>query len=1610
MSESQTTENKPSRLDKLRETRSNWIDLTAAGMRLLLAYHEKTPQPRAVIEGGDKMPEVMNKIGFEPLGNGYYILNAKTIPTQTLLKEIPGARAIQNQRLGDHLLDLTAFDVSGDASNAEVAKTFANAAGELIGYNKGGHPIFQDADGRRYFEITTSKIYEDAAAASVPSYYLRAGDENLLAGCAEGFLRTIRHQPGEPISDVDHFVRIIGIPRSQRGDFVSAVSAAIGREVLKDPAPGRGEKPLLSDRYHNAGELVALARAHGADIATNPQSTILVRRLIGLDKDLRGESVACVGEPSGMFEKLLPQSGVRIGVSPAEAGLCAIFASSPSEAERLLSDRPAQSKTVCAVPVEGIAAARAFAEGVAENSLIEAAAYLDEGAGGPALVMSLVAVEPQDAEWDLAELDSPASAWTWAATVANDRSHAIEKLKSGLATDEDFQAAGAFVADNAYQARYASASRIGEPTSLVPKELAAAMRVALDRIVSNYGSVDEKVARECGYDPSELGKYFAPEQVDGIALMINAEERGRGAVCGDGTGAGKGRQIMAMVRRAVLRGQRCLVFSESAANLSDLMRDAKHIGSLDLVKPLVVNDEKLIDEDTKKEFATLDRSILDAAIERNEWPEGVQVVMTTYSQFNRSPEDSEKAKWLRSIVDDSVTLVGDEIHNAASLSSNVSENYSFIKENAGAVISASATHAKEARNLAFYKEIFPSDIDIPELLAMMVKGGEPFQEVVSDMLAADGVFFRRETDLSEIDFEQLVDTDGLDENREIADKLSVIASEITALSEEIAPLAEARAERVRTTAIGSALYHVTRLLNAALLAPFLADRAVEALKAGEKPAFMLENTVGQLLEEARMADGSEPTFRHVLRRVLDQIVASGDKDGPDRMIALMPPETRAAYDGVVALIDDFPPIPASIIDTIKRRVRAAGYTVGEITGRSLEVNDDGVVVPRRERNKAVIKNAFNSGELDVVVMNATGATGMDLHAGRRFKDRRRRVLYEVQGPKDVLKQIQGYGRFSRRDQETAPRIVFGASGLPFEARLAAMRNRKLRRLSANVQSNRNNTYLVGNIPDLLNPVGDAVITRYAEVRPDLLRRLCLVDRYESRTKLVDVADGSTGFKLDPEKSTELMTEEDAARERREETSAARNGERGDETRTANEFLSRLALLPCREQERILRELTAEYEMQIAELDSLGANPLRPREFEGIVTVGKTKLFEGSLDTGANSAFEAPMYLMEANVERHVDPMPSSVLIDELDRATAVYEEVVTRIDTVVRNRERYLASYLQDGHISVADAMAKGDKRIVSMVTDIEQLKQAIDAFVPGRQISFIDADGIARPAIIAGIELPWEGSEHLINSYRMKIAIPGMEKLKEYGVETILRNNGVGSIDRASGKLEIRTEDGLHGNKYDDIIGMFDNAGRKRHERATFLVGNVFRAVRYATQFRLGSLVSFVDAAGRRHRGVHINRQAEKRLSQIAVRIEGIDQAKKALSRGIEINSSPTGSGRNLIITPVSDGHYDVTLPEPYVRRGVRQWPSEEYRSLYENMVSSRIDPEIAEREQMSKAAIRKAERPRATVPAAELDALLAVVVDAGFRTFYVHPKHRKEVEHEEAEEMRWNPQEARA
>src|SRR5690606_16870688 len=114
-------------------------------------------------------------------------------------------------------------------------------------------------------------------------------------------------------------------------------------------------------------------------------------------------------------------------------------------------------------------------------------------------------------------------------------------------------------------------------------------------------------------------------------------------------------------------------------------------------------------------------------------------------------------------------------------------------------------------------------------------------------------------------------------------------------------------------------------------------------------------------------------------------------------------------------------------DDVRDRVEAAGrqlaeagqierpWIADEISARSTRVVDGRyAAMPPRDRNETISR--FNSGAVDMLVITKAGSTGISLHASTRFKDRRRRMLIELEIPSNVVERIQFWGRVIRRGQ------------------------------------------------------------------------------------------------------------------------------------------------------------------------------------------------------------------------------------------------------------------------------------------------------------------------------------------------------------------------------------------------------------------------------------------------------------------------------------------------------------------------------------------------------------------------------------------------------------------
>ncbi len=834
---------------------------------------------------------------------------------------------------------------------------------------------------------------------------------------------------------------------------------------------------------------------------------------------------------------------------------------------------------------------------------------------------------------------------------------------------------------NDYQAPYIPASTLNEPSAMIPRNLEEPVRRALAKLVEEIGTdVDSYVAEKLQLTVEEMELAFSAEQVDAIALGIKRAEEGRGFINGDQTGQGKGRVLAALARYAALNEQPVVFFTEKANLFSDFWRDLKDIDSHTLFRPLILNDgEPVRNMDTNKieipaskpaaikQLMDADMSLADA---------GYNLMLSTYSQFNRERSASKKSTWLPAASKGAMLLV-DESHVAAG-ESNTSDNIGLAVESARSCVYSSATFAKNARNMRAYAKVFPASVSIETLADTLQAGGEPLQEILSAMLAEDGVFIRREHDLSKLEFETVVTEETRERDEQWADSLSEalramsyfsgdVSRVMRRMDKEIKKKRDELPESVRASnrmgvayqGFGSRLYNILRQFSLALKIDKVADQAIVALKEGRKPVIVLEQTFESLLKEAlaesqrvddEAGEFSEEgarnitatlsgrtvdalTFRDVMQRTakkLEYIYVRDDYGVGHYEHVSAQAKTKEEAEAIDEAIEDInakiallPDIPVSPLDTLRHKLSEAGFTNGEISGRSFQTmpspdDPSKIVVSIRPDQRLQTLSDFNSGRVDSTTLTRAGSTGLSLHSSAKFADRRQREMIEAQIANNVAERVQFFGRVNRRGQVNSPRITTVVTPLPSEKRVLAMQNAKLRKLSANTQSNRNNQAEMRDVPDILNPVGNEICRRYLEENPDI-------------AALLDI---------NPEHDTPS----------------------DDEAFFANKLTGRIALLPVAKQKEAYADLSRVFEETVKEMESKGINPFQTSVWDWRGKIVNQEVFRAGKRNG--SVFDQPVFISRVEWEEEVVPYSADDMMRNIERGRLHLTETDNRFKLV----------------------------------------------------------------------------------------------------------------------------------------------------------------------------------------------------------------------------------------------------------------------------------------------------------------------------------------------------------
>lgn len=690
--------------------------------------------------------------------------------------------------------------------------------------------------------------------------------------------------------------------------------------------------------------------------------------------------------------------------------------------------------------------------------------------------------------------------------------------------------------------------------TVVPDSMGYETHSALQRIKEAVGGdIDEYVRVKLNYKTkTELCKALSAEQIDAVAMAVyNIEERNQGMIIGDQTGIGKGRVAASIIRYAVHQGVQPIFITEKANLFSDIYRDLVAIGSSNLV-PFIVNGRE-----SKTDIKDEDGEVVHQALPANEQarifqdqkvPARFDFIVATYSQFNSPDKKPEKPAFLNAIAEDTIVIM-DEAHNSSG-SSNTGTFMQGMLSSTRGVVFLSATFAKRPDNMPIYAmktAISEANMTRDALVEAINKGGVALQEILASQLVAEGQMIRRERSFEGVEVNYITLEEKEQEHKAIADNITVILRDIIgfqgkhvdAMVEELDDIAVAEGKQVDlregTSQAGvdnqpyfSKVFNVINQMLFSIKAEAVAERAIMRLKEGKKPVIAFASTMGSFIEQMEndqglpVSDGDtiNADFSEVLQKGLDGILRytetdiDGQKIYKKFEISEFSPEAQAEYARIANEITDISTgITISPIDVITNKLKKAGYTVAEVTGRKYELQfnwkgNKALVMSRKKVNTNDAFRQFNNNEVDVLLINQSGSTGASAHAIVTPKVPReqvkQRVMIVLQPELDINTEVQKRGRINRTGQIYKPIYDYVNSAIPAEKRLMMMLQKKLKSLDANTTSNQKSSTKILDVPDFLNKYGDRIVADYLKENPAI--NLLLDDPLHLKDREVEAAE------------------------------------------------------------------------------------------------------------------------------------------------------------------------------------------------------------------------------------------------------------------------------------------------------------------------------------------------------------------------------------------------------------------------------------------------------------------------------------------------------------------------
>lgn len=1055
-----------------------------------------------------------------------------------------------------------------------------------------------------------------------------------------------------------------------------------------------------------------------------------------------------------------------------------------------------------------------------------------------------------------------------AATEINNEAQAMENVVEAVdeALEEDTDEADMAVIADDFQRAYASYSRIGEATTMIPVNLAGPVYEALEAVRTRYGEIDEFVGEELEFSTSELAEMFSPEQVDALALAIAAKKDGKGFLLGDQMGVGKGRTLAAMARHAALHGETPVFVTVKPNLFSDFLeRDLVDIRSRHLFeKPFIFNaDTKILNRSGQVTVKSPKPSEYKQCFDNGELPAGTDIVFLTYSQLARNQDKSNRARLFLDVMGKGdMALLLDESHNGAG-ESNTSENLcTAISQNGCDVIYSSGTPIKGAKNLKLYQRVLPRGVDFDELLAVIQKDPISLQEALNHEIALSGCMISRELDNRAVSKDFVVSTD-VDRNRDLSDEVSAILMGMSYLSGDVNNIIEARQLEIKSILkslpeedrkgsrmsvsafnFGSRFHAISRQFLLAIKADDAVSEAIASIKRGEKPILAVQHTGESLLlaaasaakEDADMEESSvigsrsivldQPiTFKDLLRQYCEKItyIKETGHYGDVSIRKANSSEVRETINHLHAMIDRLPnTLPLTPIDYFKHQMGLRGYKVGEISGRSLAatyLKNGGISinpVDNSDKSKVVqICRSFNDGELDAILLTASGSTGISLQASpANGKDLRPRRMIKWEPQQDIAVERQMDGRHNRTGQVVPPRYSVLLSGLPADDRLAMMFNNKNRSLTSSSSANRESKELIKTVPDLLNEVGNYVAERM------------FIEDHEL-AHMMDIT-------IDPENETMRM--------------------QLPSNYYINRMTGRIMLLPYERQVGLYAELGKRFNERIEELTALGENPLQVKCHDWQAKIIDREIFMGEEahpDSASKSQFDSPVYLTTVSYEHEMKPLR----FEEIEKRVAtgrqdlcehplvgasgslidVKNVIVCHADEWLRKSVSVYKFPSGDVCEALADPEPNETKKLQKKLT---WLVDTIDYIAPGNVFELEQDNGELTPYIIVHTSLPKEDDFKRLGTWWVSAIRPGYDKPETFSLNAL--------YTRDANFIRVYYD------RARSVRETFDSCPNGKVEiKERLLDGNIFEAVAVSMRQNLGRKIVYTDENGIRQHGV---------------------------------------------------------------------------------------------------------------------------------------------------------------